>query len=389
MNESLDRFKEKMSNILKNVLDDNNIMKQELFILRQNSRTGGSNSNQETQPASDAGPTPSSSPAPSSRAKAPAPPSRTKAPEPRNNALPPKRKQSESKVLLIGDSISGNIDLDVIEDAVKGKVRACKAYAAAFDNVGNNLKEAARYSKKNFKDVVPAEVMKEPIEYLLLQAGSVDITNLKTKDNSIEKSENLKEEVRLAAKNLFSSAEAALEAQPSIKKVVIMTLTPRYDLPAVDPRSLKPAMAQMYNNTLGELWLDSSLKDRIVIGIHRLECAGGIREARFRDLRNRRYDGIHMYGPSGKKAYTISVLDILSTADITDSTTGHTGQDFYSRRVQFQYQKQKHNRSSHRVNTKRTNLHSDNDRDVRQQKYKRVQNRYTVPTSNMFEHLNC
>ena len=151
----------------------------------------------------------------------------------------------------------------------------------------------------------------------------------------------------------------------------------------------------MYNNILVELWLDSPLKDRIVIGIHNLECAGGIREARFRDLRNRRYDGIHMYGPSGKKAYTISVLDILNTEDISDSSSSQscTGQEYYSRRTQFHYQKQKHNKQSQKSNTKRTKLESNNDRDVRAKKYNKVQSgnnqRYSVPTSNMFDHLNC
>ena len=96
-----------------------------------------------------------------------------------------------------------------------------------------------------------------------------------------------------------------------------------------------------------------------------------------------------------KKAYTISVLDILNTADISDSSSRQscTGQEYYSRRTQFQYQKQKHKKQSQKSNTKRTKLDSNNDRDVRAKKYNKVQGgnnqRYSVPTSNMFDHLNC
>ena len=271
-------------------------------------------------------------------------------------------------------------------------MKAAKAYGAIFDNVGSKAKQAARFPAKNFTDVIPLEVKKESFDYLILQAGSVDITNLNTKDNPEEHSVYFKQEVRFAAKNLFSAAESALDAQPSLKKVVIMNLTPRYDGAAVDPLSLKPAFAQLFNNTLSELWIDSPLKDKVVIGIHNLECVGGIKEARYRDIRNRKYDGVHLYGPSGKKAYTISVLDILKSADILDQTGGQilSGKDFYQKLVQGQYQAGKH--STHKAPIKRAHPDSANDRDIRPQRYHKVKDtyeqRYTVPTSNLFEHLN-
>jgi hypothetical protein len=166
----------------------------------------------------------------------------------------------------------------------------------------------------------------------------------------------------------------------------------------VDPLCLKPALAQLFNNTLGELWLDSRLKDKVVVGVHNLECVGGIREARYRNIKSNKYDGVHLYGPSGRKAYTISVLDILKSADILDQTDGQmtSGKDYYSKHLQFQYQKRKHNGYygySKKPNLNRATPNSENDRDIRPQSYHRGQNtyehmRYSVPTSNMFEHLN-
>ena len=39
-------------------------------------------------------------------------------------------------------------------------------------------------------------------------------------------------------------------------------------------------------------------------------------EARYRNSQTEKFDGIHLYGPSGKKAYTNSVLSILYSAQL-------------------------------------------------------------------------
>ena len=109
----------------------------------------------------------------------------------------------------------------------------------------------------------------------------------------------------------------------------------------MDPLSLKPALAHLFNNTLAEMWIESPLKKKLVIGIHNLECTGGIKEARYRNIRSRKYDGLHLYGPSGKKAYTISVLNILKKADICELEETHSAQEFYKNILNVQYQKQK------------------------------------------------
>ena len=97
-----------------------------------------------------------------------------------------------------------------------------------------------------------------------------------------------------------------------------MNQVPRYDPISVDPLSLKPALAVLFNNTLVGAWIDSPLKERISIGAHSLECAGGVQEARYWDMKTNKYDGVHLYGPSGRKACTISVLNILRVAGILD-----------------------------------------------------------------------
>ena len=147
----------------------------------------------------------------------------------------------------------------------------------------------------------------------------MDITNLDTKQPSSEDIEFFRQETMLSAENIFAAAVNALSLQPSLKKVVIMKHTPRYDPLLSDPLSLKPALSQLFNNSLTELWMSSPLKDRIVIGNHNLECSGAIRESRYREPKTGKMDGIHLVGNSGPKFYTLSVLNILNIAGLTSS----------------------------------------------------------------------
>ena len=58
----------------------------------------------------------------------------------------------------------------------------------------------------------------------------------------------------------------------------------------------------------------------MTVGTHDLNCSGGILQARYRDTKIGRFDGIHMYGPSGQKAYTGSVMKILNAAQLVKNS---------------------------------------------------------------------
>ena len=107
--------------------------------------------------------------------------------------------------------------------------------------------------------------------------------------------------------------------QPALKSVVIMKQTPRYDPLDVDPLGLKAALSQLFNNILVEMWLSSPLKDKIFVGSHNIDCSGAIQSARYRHTKTGRFDGVHLYGASGSKAYTKSVLNILRSASVISS----------------------------------------------------------------------
>ena len=98
-----------------------------------------------------------------------------------------------------------------------------------------------------------------------------------------------------------------------------MKQTPRYDPRSVDPLSLKPVLSQLFNNTLVELWMNSPHKEYIFVGTHNFDCTGAIQAARYQHTKSGRFDGIHLYGSSGQKAYTKSMINILGLAGLISS----------------------------------------------------------------------
>ena len=157
-----------------------------------------------------------------------------------------------------------------------------------------------------------------------------------------------------------------------------MKQTPRYDTSANDPHSVKAALAQLYNDTIVQLWLSSPLKDRMTVGSHILECNGGIRESRCRH--KNRFDGINMYGTSGRKAYTESVLRIVRDAGLISCSP-----PTYFRR--FHMTQNQANPSSHEQYFCPT-LETDwmNYKDIRARQTSSF--KYNVPTFNRFNLLN-
>ena len=112
---------------------------------------------------------------------------------------------------------------------------------------------------------------------------------------------------------MFGVAQAALTNHPELQSVVIMQHPPRYDSPDVDPIGIKPQLAQYANSTFHQMWQSSAMKDRLTLGVHSLSCPDDVLTARYRDENSGRYDGVHMYGRQGMKAFSSSVILILKS----------------------------------------------------------------------------
>ena len=157
----------------------------------------------------------------------------------------------------------------------------------------------------------------------------------------------------------------------------IMKQIPRYDPANVDPLSLKAALSQLFNTTLTELWMTCPLRDKIAIGSHNIDCTGAIQESRYRQPKTGKFDGIHMLGNSGQKAYTKSVLNILSVAKLTSDEY-----DFHQSCSQYQFQYQK-KQTSYKQNDKNKSQRENKNNNFNRQPDMRKG--HEVPTSNRFE----
>ena len=159
--------------------------------------------------------------------------------------------------------------------------------------------------------------------------------------------------------------------------------------------SLKPALSQLYNNTLTDEWMNSQYKDRIMIGTHDIECSGAIQQARYRETRSGKFDGIHMFGPSGRKFYTLSVLNIFKYCKILSSEY-----EYHQSCPQYKYQESQRNKTTFRKTTtynkttyqRSTNQRSTNQRSTNQKTENRNSTNYrsafSIPTQNRFSVLS-
>ena len=233
----------------------------------------------------------------------------------------------------IGDSISANINIGHLAHATNAKFSQERAYSSVNETASNIYKQLPKFPNLNFTEVVPAELRKGNFHYLVLQAPSVDITNLNT--NVHPYSKHFQHETIKSTQNFFSVVENALEVKPTLHKVIVLKLIPRYDPPSVDPLGLKSDLSKIFNEKLDELCMSSPFQSKVFVGSHNIDCTGAMRESRYwfaefskwafifycryRQTKTGKFDGIHMFGSVGREAYTLNVLNILKSAKMTSS----------------------------------------------------------------------
>ena len=157
------------------------------------------------------------------------------------------------------------------------------------------------------------------------------------------------------------------------EKIIILKQTPRFDTTTTTRPGLKQNLSKLYNDTLNTLAAKSDHKEKLVIGNHDLDCSGGVLLARYKDNKSGKFDGVHMYGPSGQKAYTNSVMKILSSAQLVVSIPPKYHDEYdHQNCAQTRYQtRQRHSpRQSGKNLNRGDNVHQ-----------------YSVPTRNRFTQL--
>ena len=283
------------------------------------------------------------------------------------------KEEKVQNILFVGDSIAGNIHLPSIERAVNADVKLVKAYSSTYETTSNAAHRAPKFPDKNFGDVITQE-MNNYTDALIIQSGSVDITNLKTETPDANAYlEYFKQKTIISSENIFQAALNAEARYPKLKKIIILKQVPRYDSSSSSPPGLKPYLSNLFNENIDKL-CKSTQSSKIIIGNHNLECHGGVFQARYRNTLANRFDGVHLYGPSGMKAYTASVLNILSSAKLVVRTPPKYYDQFpHARCPQAKYQATQTRRYRQEKSTLNT-------------QYSRY-SQYSVSTQNKFDGL--
>ena len=237
-------------------------------------------------------------------------------------------------MLYIGDSVGHNADFSGVERAVNGRIRTRKAYSSVHD-------ARAKWPKKNFMDITPLALMEtredDPFSHLVLAAPTVDISNLDTsKFTEKDNIEALHQNIIISCKNMFTTAQIALQTFPNLQKVVIMDHAPRFDPAHVDPLGLKPELARFANATFSQLWFTSPLKEKVSIGSHKLDFVTENIGIHFQNTNARRHDGVHMYTLKGKIAFTKSTIKALKNALSVPNQTESKDQTYKKKTTKYQ-----------------------------------------------------
>ena len=178
--------------------------------------------------------------------------------------------------------------------------------------------DQARYPNKNFLEVIDKELSNGSFDTLLIGGGSVDISNLDVTTEPEKNIQALSEKVITSAHKMFGIAEAVLCKFPSVRKVIIMKRTPRYDSIDKDPLSLKPQLSSLADSVSFSLWCDSTFKNKIVIGGQDIPNGDTEHNEVFGNPNDKTYDGVHMRGPAGKSFLTRSIQKVLKKAQLID-----------------------------------------------------------------------
>ena len=203
-------------------------------------------------------------------------------------------------ISYVTDSIGGNVIFEELEKITKAKFKRRKAY-------GSVRATGQQHPDSNIMDVVPKELIENKPEVLVLQRDSITLTNL----SPGAPDDYARQQVLLASYNMFTVATNALASNPNLQQVVLMEAVPRYD----GKKELNEYGNQMLHQAKTES--TSAHKAKVMIGVHSLECEGGLRASRYGDGRRGEVDLVHMRGTSGKVAFTRSVASILAGAGLT------------------------------------------------------------------------
>ena len=347
-------FKADVINLLKKLFEKQNVIEQELFLIRNT---------QADLLKKSACPVPSPSPPPASQ---PSPPASQPYPSqnPNSNNIKVKQtsgttkeeiKESKSKnnspvhkqvknITWFGTSVSKALDKKKFEQDTKAEVKFVKALRI-------KREENPSYPNQNFTDAVSKELENTYPDAIILQGGSVEISNIDMKAALMDTEKDIeKYRAEWAAKveedsaNLFNIAETAVDQNPGMKVIIVKRL-PRFDPISSDPKGIKKQLSKFGNHVFDQLWFKKGCPENIHIVELDLGCSGqGYLKDLIYGLNNSPdYDGVHLRGKGAQRHFTYRA--VCATQKILRGNTQVLQSDDHTNCPQAQYQRAQYQRN--------------------------------------------
>ena len=121
--------------------------------------------------------------------------------------------------------------------------------------------EKARFKDKNLESVVQNVLKTVPTDVLILQTGSIEITDIDVNHALMDSKTDIGEykekwfsKVENDSKNLYDVAEEACKHNPKLKAIIVKRL-PRFDRSSNDLLSIKAQLSNYAYSVFDQIWL--------------------------------------------------------------------------------------------------------------------------------------
>ena len=235
---------------------------------------------------------------------------------------------------------------------------------------------------------------KEEPDILVMQTGSIEITNINVNAAIMDTSKNIQEykkewfkKVEEDSINLLDVAQDALEKNKKLKKVIILKRLPRFDRGTSDLMSIKSELSK-FGNAVYDLELTRRGNPENICTVDLdLEGSRHFHEVVFGTPGTQNYDGIHLNGRRSSLHFTYRAIKALKQI-LPESFDVPTLEAGYTRRPRTKA-RQGHTKAGRTFPSRNNN----SKKKTTYQSYADVASHgptyNTKRGENLFNHLNC
>ena len=221
--------------------------------------------------------------------------------------------KKKQKVAWVGTSLSKHLKKAKFEEDLDVDLKLERAYCIEDE-------ADAFFRDKNFRVVVPKVIENDDIDTLVLQTGSIEITNIDVNAAVNDPRKHIEDakkawfdKVEKDSYNLFEVAEQALKKSKSLKKVIIVKRLPRYDSNTDDILGIKPQLSNFANICYDQLWVKKGRPNNIqIVELDGLDSTDYLRNIVYGENTGN-YDGLHLRGPHAARHFTYRAVQAVKS----------------------------------------------------------------------------